>query len=140
MVNVNSDVVADFRRMLPAFSDPNEWPAQIIEQFLIEADGETGASAWGEFKIGDMRSNKRKGMFYFCAHQLASFYGESANDPSAVESSARLNIASKSIGDESVSYRITAMENTSDDYLSTTIYGVNYVRLRRRIFPLPMAI
>ena len=34
---------------------------------------------------------------------------------------ARLNVASKSVGDESVGYRVTAMENTSDDFLSTTI-------------------
>lgn len=140
MVDITDEVIADFRRFCPAFSDFNEWPSQVIEQRLIEGDCETGAEAWGLYRPGDGRSTKRSGMFYYAAHQLASFYGESANDPTDIESSARLNIASKSIGDESVSYRISAIENTSEDYLSTTVYGVNFVRLRRRIFPLPMAI
>lgn len=116
--------------MLPAFASPVDWSDETLTLMLTEADAETSNRCWGEFRLEDDRCLKKRGMYNFAGHLLSSFYGSSANDPTAVEASARLNIASKSIGDESVSYRITAMEKTTDDYLSTTIYGVTFMRLR----------
>ncbi|QGH75046.1 hypothetical protein RostovM3_00006 [Vibrio phage Rostov M3] len=49
-----------------------------------------------------------------------------------ISPSARLNIASKSVGDESVNYRVTGIEKTQNDWLTLTNYGVQYMRLRDR--------
>ncbi|MBO6199413.1 MAG: DUF4054 domain-containing protein, partial [Psychrobacter sp.] len=48
------------------------------------------------------------------------------------DAAARLNLAGKSVGDESITYRITAIQSAEDDFLSLTLYGVQYLRLRRR--------
>ena len=45
---------------------------------------------------------------------------------------ARLNVASKSVSDESITFRVGAIQKTEDDWLSLTNYGVQYLRLRKR--------
>ena len=137
-VEITQEVISDFRRMLQAFDDCAKWPCEVVTQAMIEADARTGGSGWGRFKIEEDRNFKKRGMYYLCAHFLVSMYGaEGAIDPTAIAPEARLNISSKSVADESVSYRITAMESTADDYLSTTLYGVWFVALRRQATPLP---
>ena len=131
-VDINADVVAAFRESMAAFTDDSIWPNNIVEQALYEADTETGSADWGGFK-NEPRNFKRRGMFYYAAHWLASTYvDQTAADASNISPSARLNVASKSVGDESVSYRVGAMQNTEDDWLSLTNYGVQYLRLRKR--------
>ena len=127
-MEISEDIICDFRRFFPPFSDRNNWPSEIIRQQMIEADCITGGRCWGKFNIDDDHNLKKRGTYFF---------GNSANDPTNVEASARLNIASKSVGDESVSYRITAMESTIDDAISTTVYGVQFMTLRRRCSAVP---
>ena len=55
-----------------------------------------------------------------------------ATDPDQISPTARLNVSSKSVGDESITYRVGAIQSTEDDYLSLTNYGVQYLRLRKR--------
>lgn len=131
-LTIDATLIASFRSAMRAFSDDTVWPDDVVEQALCEADAETGSKRWGAFQ--DVCSNfKRRGMFYFAAHWLASTYiNQNASDPSVISPSARLNIASKSVGDESVTYRVGAIQKTEDDWLSLTNYGVQYLRLRGR--------
>ena len=126
------DLIPSFRLAQPAFSDPAVWPDAVITGALCEADVETGGRDWGPFV--DICSNfKRRGMYFFAAHWLATTYVQgNASDPSQISPTARLNVANKSVGDESLSYRITAIQDTANDWLSLTNYGVQFLRLRRR--------
>lgn len=142
MVNViTDDIICDFRRFLKAFSDVNTWPSEVVQLALTEGDCMTGGSTWGSFDITKDTNFKKRGMYYCAAHYLAVEYGSTgAADPTAIKSDARLNIASKSVGDESVSYRVTAMESTADDFFSTTFYGQMFVNLRRRATATPLCV
>ena len=72
-------------------------------------------------------------MFYYAAHWLAVTYlMQDASDPTAISPTARLNVASKSVGDESITYRVGSIQTTENDFLSLTIYGVEFLRLRGR--------
>lgn len=117
---------------MAAFSDIVAWPDDIVEQALCEADSETGGKGWGGF-IDDCRNFKRRGMFFFAAHWLSTTYlDQDASNAANISPSARLNIAAKSVGDESVTYRVGAIQSTEDDWLSLSNYGVQYLRLRKR--------
>jgi len=123
--------IAIFRSLMPAFTDDTKWPDDTVQMALDEAEVETNSERWGVYD--DTSTNFRnRGIRHFAAHWLSSFYGSSATDPTSVAYQARQNVSSKSVGDESVSYRITAMESTGTDWLSTTIYGVVFIRLRTR--------
>ena len=130
--DITAEVISAFREDMAAFTDDTDWPDDIVEQALCEADAETGGRGWGSFKL-ECRNFKKRGMFYYAAHWLATTYiDQTAADPSNVSPSARLNVASKSVGDESVTYRVGAIQSTEDDFLSLTNYGVQYLRLRKR--------
>lgn len=130
--DITAEVIAAFRDDMAAFTDDTDWPDDIVEQALCEADAETGGRGWGSFKL-ECRNFKKRGMFYYAAHWLATTYiDQTAADASNVSPSARLNVASKSVGDESLQYRVTAMEETGTDWLTLTNYGVQYLRLRKR--------
>lgn len=125
-------MIAAFRDRMKGFTSTDDWPDEIIEDSLCEAIEETSKARWGEYadECGNFR---QRGIFYFAAHWLSSMYLlGTASDPSAIPSAARLNLSGKSVGDESVQYRITAIESTMNDWLSTTIYGVQFMRLRNR--------
>lgn len=128
-----TDLITSFRNSQRAFSDITMWPADIVMQALCEADVETGGRGWGPF-VDECKNFKRRGMFYFSAHWLATTYttGNGATDPTSINATARLNVAAKSVGDESVTYRVGAIQSTANDWLSLTNYGVQYLRLRRR--------
>lgn len=130
-MEITSEIIESFRGFLKAFTDPTKWPEDIIFEALEEADAETGGQGWGAFE-NTARNFKRRGLFYFAAHWMASMYGKNALDPSNIDQSSRLNTAGKSVGDESINYRITAMEATGNDWISTTIYGQQFWRLKRR--------
>ncbi len=129
---ITTEVVNTFRNEMTAFIDNSLWPNYIVEQALCEADAETGGRGWGSYE-NKCRNFKKRGMFYFAAHWLATTYvDQDASDASNISPSARLNVASKSVGDESLTYRVTAIEETSTDWLTLTNYGVQYLRLRKR--------
>lgn len=130
-MQITNVIISSFRQALPAFSDAVKWPDETVETALNEAAAETGGRRWGEF-VDEPQNFRRRGMFYYAAHWLSSFYGTNGSNPERVDPTSRLNTSAKSVGDESVQYRITEMENTGNDWLSTTIYGVQYWRLKRR--------
>lgn len=120
--------VAAFKVAFPAFSSFDEWPDTVITSALIEGDAESGGSGWGGY-VDDPANFKRRGMFLFAAHWLASTYPKGASDVSAQSGSAKKIVSAKSVGDESVSY---AVEVGSNGWLSSTSFGQQFVRLRRR--------
>lgn len=130
-MEITNEVIESFRGFLKAYTDPTKWPEDIVLEALEEADAETGGRWWGAFE-NTARNFKRRGMFYYAAHWMASMYGKNALNPENIDPASRLNTSGKSVGDESTEYRITAMEATGNDWLSTTVYGQQYWRLRRR--------
>lgn len=129
---IDAALIASFRLAQPAFTDVVKWPDSVVTGALCEADSETGGKGWGAFE--DICSNfKRRGMFFFAAHWLSITYlSGDASDPSVISPTARLNTAAKSVGDESITFRVGAIQSTEDDWLSLSNYGVQYLRLRRR--------
>lgn len=127
---ITDEIVASFREVMKAFADPNKWSDDAIRSALCEADSETGSCRWGGFE-NDCHNFKRRGMFLFAAHWLSTMYGDGGdgNDPA---SEARLNVQSKSVGDESIAYRVPQMMDTGSDWLTYTVYGQQFWRLRRR--------
>lgn len=131
-VDIDASVIADFRTVHKAFTDLVKWPDDVVTDALYEADAETGGAGWGEYDINKRLNLKKRGMYFYAAHWLSSTYLRGASDDTDVDPSARLNVSSKSVGDESISFRITEMQATGDDWLSTTQYGVQFLRLRPR--------
>ena len=132
-IEITPELITSFRIAQPAFTDTLKWPDAVVTDALCEADAETGGKGWGVFL--DICSNfKRRGMFYFAAHWLVTTYitEAGATDPTVISPQARLNTAAKSVGDESVTFRVGAIQDTQDDWLSLSNYGVQYLRLRRR--------
>lgn len=133
-VPITPELITAFRESSQgrAFADEVKWPDDVVEDALCEADAETGSSRWGTYN-DDCRNFKRRGMFYFAAHWLAVTYlTQDASDPSNISPTARLNVAAKSVGDESIQYRVTGIEPTVRDWLSLTNYGVQFMRLLGR--------
>jgi hypothetical protein len=130
-MDITTEIIDSFRVVYPEFSDVPTWPLNQVTKALCEGDVETGSKRWGSYE-GDCHNFKQRGMFLFAAHWLASTYPTGATDPANVNPAARLNISAQSVGDESTQYRITEMQSTGDDWLSTTIYGTQFLRLRRR--------
>lgn len=129
-MQITPAIVTDFRTFLNGqFSDEDKWPDDIIIDVLCEADAETGGSGWGAFEL-DCNNFKRRGMYLFAAHWLTFFYGD--NPANGVGGIARLNTQSKSVGDESISYRVASMMDAGNDALTYTVYGQQFYRLRRR--------
>lgn len=130
---ITPELVASFRLVMLAFGDTVKWPDAIVQESLCEADTETGSRRWGAYE-DECHNFKRRGMYYFAAHWLSVTYptGSGATDPANINATARLNVAAKSVGDESVTYRVGAIQATENDWLSLTNYGVQFLRLRRR--------
>jgi len=132
MVDITPAVITAFRSSQKAFGDVTKWPDEVVEQALCEADAETGGKRWGAYQ-DDCKNFKQRGMFYFAAHWLAVTYlTQDASAPGTISPTARLNVAAKSVGDESVTYRVGGIQDTEEDWLSLTNYGVQFLRLRRR--------
>lgn len=129
-MQITPAIVADFRSAFDGqFSEVSKWSNDVIADVLCEADAETGGSGWGAFDF-DCHNFKRRGMYLFAAHWLTFFYG---NDPAnGIGGIARLNTQAKSVGDESVQYRVASMMDAGNDALTYTVYGQQFYRLRRR--------
>lgn len=130
---IDANVIAAFR-IWPlggqAFADTLKFPDSLVQYALCEGDSETGSSRWGSYQE-ECHNLKQRGMFYFAAAWLSMFYPDGIN--SDVNQEARLNVASKSIGDESVEYRVPQMLEVSNDFLTWSVYGQAFYRLRKRV-------
>lgn len=130
---IDIDAITDFRIWplgMQAFADTTKFPDNLIQYALCEADSETGSSRWGIYQA-ECHNLKQRGLFYYAAHWLSVYYPNGVDSESNQE--ARLNVASKTVGDESISYRVPAMMEVSDDWLTWSVYGQQYYRLRKRV-------
>lgn len=133
MTTINAQIISDFRARKPEFADTNAWPDDTLEQYLQDADAETGSTGrWGSYANP---SFKQRGMFAFAAH-LAVINRAVQNAVAAGGVPTALQQAqSKTVGDESVSYASAApgsSESDSAGSLRSTFYGQEFLRLRRR--------
>lgn len=130
---IDIDVITDFRIWplgMQAFADTTKFPDSLIQYALCEADSETGSSRWGIYQA-ECHNLKQRGLFYYAAHWLSVYYPNGVD--SDVNQEARLNVASKTVGDESIAYRVPAMLEVSNDWLTWSVYGQQYYRLRKRV-------
>jgi len=129
-MEISPDVIESFRGVHHAFISESVWPSSVIESHLCDADAETGGSGWGAYE--DVCGNfKQRGMFIFAAHSLLSQYPNGAC-VNQIDVGAKHPVASKSVGDESVSFAVVAQTQSGDAWLSSTSYGQQFMRLRRR--------
>lgn len=127
---ITPEMIAEFRVFMPAFADVTKWPDSLIRTAMCEASTETGSSRWGALELV-CDNFKWRGMAYFAAHWLATNY-TTLGVTSPPGSDARLNVAQKSVGDESIAYRVPAMMDAGTDWLTYTNYGQQFYRLKKR--------
>lgn len=134
-MDITTDVIVDFRTWplgMQAFSDTTKYPDSLIQYALCEADAETGSSRWGAYEA-ECHNLKQRGLFYYAAHWLSVYYPAPNGIDSDANQEARLNVESKTVGDESISYRVPAIMQVSDDWLTWSVYGQQFYRLRKRV-------
>ncbi len=133
-MDITAAIITSFRTAYPAFSELATWPDSVVSMALCEGDAESGGKNWGGYE-DDCHNFKQRGMFLFAAHWLASTYPSGAVDDSNMSGTAKNQVASKSVGDESVSYAVMAPSNIADagdGWLASTSFGQQFMRLRRR--------
>lgn len=130
---ITPEILAEFRAAFSGqFSELATWPDALLNKMLCKADFMTGGRGWGPYYTGGCYSLKQDGMFSFCAAMLEALYqGDPAN---GVSPEARLNVAQKSVGDESIAYRVAAMMGADNDFLTYTVYGQEFFRLRKMAY------
>ena len=133
-IDVDAQMVSDFRGYYPEFTDPDVWSESLVTRSLESGVQETGGSRWGKYAT-DPASFRARGLFAYAAHRLvvnkqAAKAVEQGMAPSSVS-----RVQSKSVADESVGYAVaqkTAENEASTGDLDTTVYGQEFIRLRRR--------
>ena len=131
-VEINAAVIAAFRINQKAFTNTATWSDDTIIDALSEGDAETAnAGRWGAFEVDNARNFKRRGMFLYAAHWLATTY---PNGDSSMNGAAKNVTQSKSVGDESNTYAVGSVANDSTDkvWLASTGFGQQFTRLRKR--------
>lgn len=128
---IDAYIIASFRTwdLATPFVDVTKYPDSVVHYALCEGDTETGGRGWGIYEE-DCHNFKRKGMFYYAAAWLSSNFPGGVEE--AINTEARLNVATKSVGDESISYRVPQMMEVNNDWLTYTVYGQQFYRLRKR--------
>ena len=132
-MEITNDIVVAFRSSpaMIAFSSATKWPDDTIKMALCEGDAETGGRGWGAYDANECNNFKRRGMFLYAGAWLINNFGD-GGPSSPVSGESRLNVQSKSVGDESIEYRVPSMMSSSDEYLTFSRYGQEFARLRKR--------
>lgn len=126
-------ILAEFRAYFGGrYSKATVWPDDLMYDTLYAADFETGGSGWGPYDTGVPYSLKKHGMFLYAAAWLSNMYGDDPENGIAGE--AHLNVAQKSVGDESIQYRIAAIQDAGNDFLTNTSFGQEFFRIRKRAY------
>ncbi len=131
-VEITPAVITAFRENQRAFNSVTNWTDQTITDALCEGDVETAnGKRWGAFDVDECRNMKRRGMFLFAAHWLATTY---PNGDASMNGAVNSVVQSKSVGDESITYAVgdVAQANAGDVWLQSTSFGQQFMRLRRR--------
>lgn len=130
-MDITEEIIQAFRAKYPYFADAISWPDEQLTIALCEGDTETGGAGWGGYE-GSCSNFKQRGMFLFAAHWLVAMYPLTAINPGKINGSQISTIQSKSVGDESVSYAVSAADNGGDSWMQSTQYGQQFMRLRKR--------
>lgn len=129
-MEITAEIITQFRTAYPQFANTTTWPDSVVTMALCEGDVETGGKGWGGYE-DDCHNFKQRGMFLYAAHWLTVNYpmgGNSTANPSPTWAA-----NSKSVGDESISYDTGASNlNPGNAWLISTLYGQQFLRLRRR--------
>ena len=131
-MQITPEIIADFRSAYPLFTSVTTWPDAIVSEALSQGDMNTNGCTWGPFVLGDAANRKRRGMYLYAAHVLVSTYPHGASDETAQDPYQRSRVASKSVGDESISYAIVGATSAGDEWLGSTQFGQQYLRLSKQ--------
>lgn len=139
-MEITAQVITDFREYYPEFVEPGTsgaavvYPDSLLSRVLCEADAETGRR-WGRYDAGPC-SLKKRGMFAYAAHRASLAMAAARATENGGVAAAPSRVASKSVTDESVGYAVRAPGSADEAMglgdLDTTIYGLEFLRLRRR--------
>jgi hypothetical protein len=110
----------DFKVRFPEFVTIADARIQI---FLDLSVLEVGEGAWGTLY--------EEGVFLLAAHQLQLDLNRQAGSTTGGASVS--NVESRSIGDVSVSFGSINSDSVSATWYNSTVYGQNYLRLKRRM-------
>jgi hypothetical protein len=110
----------DVRARYPEFESVTDYPTARIQTWIDKAEGELSESNWGD--------QYNEGLLAYTAHFL-SWSTNTASSGGAVGSVGPL--ASKSIGDVSVSFAstVSAGASATEAFFNSTPYGQEYWRL-----------
>lgn len=130
-MDITPAMIASFRVANPEFSNVTTYPDSMASGALCEADSETGGRGWGTYE-DECHNFKQRGMFLYACHYLAVLYPSGA--AGSLSGGAKGIVASKGVGDESVSmYTGTyAGLRAGDEWLAASVFGQQWLRLRRR--------
>lgn len=129
-MDITADIIASFRASYVQFIDDSEYPDAVLIAALEQGDFYTQGCSWtGD--ITDHLSTKRQGMFLYAAHWLTVTYPKGNPATTAPSSVTGGVVSGKSVGDESISYAVNASANVGDDWLRTTGYGQQFLRLSK---------
>lgn len=131
-MDITQDIISEFRAFYPEFRNTTDWTAADLTRHLGIADEETGGR-WGAYKANSL---KQRGMFAFAAHRAVLAKASARAVENGGVAPAPAPVASKSVGDESASYAVatpTVSESIGLGDLRSTLYGAEFLRLRRRV-------
>lgn len=129
-MEITAEIITSFRTQPPytAFADDTVWSDSVVEAALCEGDMETGGKGWGGY-TDECNNFKRRGMFLYAAHFLASTYPKG---DTSISGGAKSGTSGKSVGDESITYNVATVDNQGDQWLASTGFGQQWLRLRKR--------
>lgn len=130
-MDITPEIIASFRAANTAFSNVTTYPDAMVSGALCEADAETGGKGWGGYQ-DECHNFKRRGMFLYACHYLAVLYPNGA--AGAISGGTKGIVASKAVGDESVSMYTGSYAGlrAGDEWLAASVFGQQWLRLRRR--------
>ena len=131
-MEMTAEIISDFRATIPYYSDVVKWPDSVVSGALCQGDMATTGCHWGAFKLGDCSSRKRSGMYFYAAHVLVTTYPNGATDPADQDPYQRSRVQSKSVGDESISYAVATPGSIADEWLGSTQWGQQYLRMAKQ--------
>lgn len=133
-MDITASVISAFRAYYPEFSDDTTWTDTEVTRYLEDATMETG-NRWGAYGENPP-SFRARGMFAYAAHRLVIAKAARNAVQAGGTPAAPAQAESKQVGDESVTYAVTRPETAAQadarGDLASTLYGQEFLRLRKR--------
>lgn len=136
--NNEEAIIADFRRIFDEFADEDYFPYHVFARALYFAAPAINEKYFGKFDINNNYKGSKMALYYLMAHSVFVAYGGHETeydkyDPTNIRQAAQMNPASKSVGDEAINYRIQKIQKATDDWLSLSYYGTQFLFIRERL-------